>query len=137
MLRRAISHVTGIVNIAAEEFEAMPPQFAGAWLRGHFRKSPSRWIASSTRSRRNPGRDHRRLQIIRSLYLYRARNSTNRALIGPAARQASRRSRVLWSATGDGSPYFQSISLGFECAMCLAGLLEHARHAAADLLERL
>jgi len=22
-----------------------------------------------------------------------------------------------------GSPYFQSISLGFECAMCLAGLL--------------
>lgn len=30
------SHVTGIVNITAEDFEAMPSQFDGQWLRAHF-----------------------------------------------------------------------------------------------------
>src|SRR5215831_18897418 len=29
----AVSHVTGIVNISAEEYEAMPSRFDGAWLR--------------------------------------------------------------------------------------------------------
>ena len=32
----SVSHVTGIVNITAEEYEAMPPRFDGAWLRGNF-----------------------------------------------------------------------------------------------------
>jgi 2-polyprenyl-6-methoxyphenol hydroxylase-like FAD-dependent oxidoreductase len=31
-----ISHVTGIVNITAEDYEAMPPRFDGQWLRGNF-----------------------------------------------------------------------------------------------------
>ena len=32
----AISHVTGIVNITAEDYAAMPPRFDGAWLRDNF-----------------------------------------------------------------------------------------------------
>ena len=32
----SVSHVTGIVNITAEEYEAMPPRFDGEWLRGNF-----------------------------------------------------------------------------------------------------
>src|SRR6185503_1478093 len=31
-----ISHVTGIVNISAADYEAMPPKFDGQWLRSHF-----------------------------------------------------------------------------------------------------
>ena len=32
----SVSHVTGIVNITAEDYEAMPPRFDGEWLRGNF-----------------------------------------------------------------------------------------------------
>ena len=32
----SISHVTGIVNITAEDYEAMPPRFDGEWLRSNF-----------------------------------------------------------------------------------------------------
>jgi hypothetical protein len=35
-----------------------------------------------------------------------------------------------------GSPYFQSISLGFECAMFLAGLLAQRDLPVTDMLER-
>ena len=35
-----------------------------------------------------------------------------------------------------GSPYFQSISLGFECAMFLAGLLAQRDLPIRDLLDR-
>ena len=31
-----ITHVTGIVSISPEEFEAMPPRFDGEWLREHY-----------------------------------------------------------------------------------------------------
>ena len=31
-----VSHVTGIVNITPEEYEAMPARFDGEWLRSHF-----------------------------------------------------------------------------------------------------
>ena len=31
-----ITHVTGIVSISEEEFEAMPPRFDGDWLREHY-----------------------------------------------------------------------------------------------------
>ena len=32
----SISHVTGIVNISAADFEKMPPRFDGQWLRDNF-----------------------------------------------------------------------------------------------------
>ena len=31
-----VSHVTGVVNISAEEYEAMPSRFDGEWLRANF-----------------------------------------------------------------------------------------------------
>src|SRR5262249_21626034 len=31
-----VSHVTGIVNISAEEYDAMPSRFDGEWLRDNF-----------------------------------------------------------------------------------------------------
>ena len=48
----SITHVTGIVNITAEDYAAMPPQFDGQWLRSHFPGVPSRWTGSSRRSSR-------------------------------------------------------------------------------------
>jgi 2-polyprenyl-6-methoxyphenol hydroxylase-like FAD-dependent oxidoreductase len=35
-----------------------------------------------------------------------------------------------------GSPYFQSISLGFECAMYLAELMQHRELSLRDIFER-
>ena len=32
----SVTHVTGIVHISAEEYEAMPSRFDGEWLRGNF-----------------------------------------------------------------------------------------------------
>src|SRR5262245_58874573 len=32
----SVSHVTGIVNISAEDYERMPPRFDGQWLRSNF-----------------------------------------------------------------------------------------------------
>jgi len=32
----SVSHVTGIANISAEEYEAMPSRFDGQWLRSNF-----------------------------------------------------------------------------------------------------
>src|SRR4029079_6708245 len=32
----SVSHVTGIVNISAEDYEAMPSRFDGEWLRDNF-----------------------------------------------------------------------------------------------------
>ena len=66
------------------------------------------------------------LEIVRiSLDLYRARNATSRQWhrAGPADHPFARSPVFLVGDAAMGSPYFQSISLGFECAMFLAGLL--------------
>src|SRR5262245_38309112 len=44
----SVSHVTGIVNISAEDYERMPPRFDGQWLRSNFpsvAESMDRFIA--------------------------------------------------------------------------------------------
>jgi hypothetical protein len=70
--------------------------------------------------------------------LYRARNATSRqwrrAGIGdhPFARSAV----FLVGDSAMGSPYFQSISLGLECAMFLAGLLGQRDLPLRDMLDR-
>lgn len=118
----------------------MPPQFDGAWLREHFpevAQSMDRFIDKVKEE--THGEILGDLQIIRiPLDLYRARNATNRALT-----QAGRSGQAFAGnpvfLVGDavmGSPYFQSISLGFECAMCLAGLLEQRDLPLPDLLDR-
>jgi len=66
------------------------------------------------------------LEVVRiPLDLYRARNATNRQWLAAGANSHPFASSPVFLA-GDsaiGSPYFQSISLGFECAMFLAGLV--------------
>jgi hypothetical protein len=66
------------------------------------------------------------LEIIRiPLDLYRARNATSRKwrTVGLSDHPFAGSPVFLAGDSAIGSPYFQSISLGFECAMFLAGLL--------------
>ena len=125
-----VSHVTVIVNITAEEYEAMPPTFDGQWLRANFpdvAQSMDHFIDKIKQE--THGEIIGDLEVVRiPLNLYRARNATNRHwLVSGATEHPFSRSPVfLVGDSAIGSPYFQSISLGFECAMFLAGLL--ARH---------
>ena len=136
----SVSHVTGIVNISAAEYEAMPPQFEGGWLRANFpgvARSMDRFIDKIRQE--THGEILGDLEVVRiPLDLYRARNATNRQLLGPGPRDHPFASSPVFLA-GDaaiGSPYFQSISLGFECAMFLAGLLAQRDLPQKDMLDR-
>ena len=76
----SVSHVTGIVNISAEEYEAMPPRFDGAWLRSNFSDaaaSMDRFIEKIQQE--THGEVIGDLDVVRiPLDLYRARNATSR-----------------------------------------------------------
>ena len=123
-----VSHVTGIVNITAEEYEAMPPRFDGEWLRSQLsRRRRSRRTVSSTRSSRRPRARYSATSMSSGYRSISTGLATRRAgsgeRRGPATTPSPAR-RSSWRATAAiGSPYFQSISLGFECAMYLAGLM--------------
>lgn len=135
-----ISHVTGIVNITAEDYAAMPPQFDGQWLREHFpgvAQSMDRFIDKIKQE--THGDVIGDLEIVRiPLNLYRARNATSRrwrtAEFGdhPFAQSPV----FLLGDSAIGSPYFQSISLGFECAMFLAGLIARRDLSVSEMLDR-
>jgi hypothetical protein len=135
-----ISHVTGIVNITASDYEAMPPRFDGAWLRGHFPEvagSMDRFIDKVREETR--GELLGDLEIVRiPLVLYRARNATSRKWRTAAQgdHPFTRTPVFLCGDSAIGSPYFQSISLGFECAMYLAGLLAQRDLPLRDVLDR-
>jgi hypothetical protein len=123
----SVSHVTGIVNISAEDYEAMPPRFDGEWLRANYpgvTRSMDRFIGKIQQE--TNGEILGDLDVVRiPLDLYRARNATNRALLGGTGGEHPFAASPVFLA-GDsaiGSPYFQSISLGFECSMFLAGLI--------------
>jgi hypothetical protein len=122
----AVSHVTGIVNISEAEYQAMPSRFDGQWLREHFpavAESMDRFIDKVKLE--TGGQLLGDLEIVRiPLNLYHARNATSRrwhtaGTDSPLARSPA----FLLGDSAIGSPYFQSISLGFENAMFLAGLL--------------
>ena len=136
----SISHVTGIVNITAEDYEAMPSQFDGQWLRAHFpqvAQSMDRFIDKIKQE--THGEIVGDLDIIRiPLDLYRARNATNRAWSreGTSDHPFAQSPIFLVGDSAMGSPYFQSISLGFETAMFLAGLLGQRDLALRDMLDR-
>src|SRR5262249_49779313 len=122
----AISHITGIVNISAEEYAAMPAQFDGQWLRAnypHVARSMDRFIAKIKQE--THGEIIGDLEIVRiPLNLYGARNVTSRHwLANDSGHPLSSSAVFLVGDSAIGSPYFQSISLGFECAMFLAGLV--------------
>jgi 2-polyprenyl-6-methoxyphenol hydroxylase-like FAD-dependent oxidoreductase len=79
------------------------------------------------------------LEIVRiPLDLYRARNATNRQwLAGEVSDHPFTRSPVyLAGDSAIGSPYFQSISLGFENAMFLARLVAQQKLAVRAALDR-
>jgi 2-polyprenyl-6-methoxyphenol hydroxylase-like FAD-dependent oxidoreductase len=78
------------------------------------------------------------LEIVRiPLDLYRARYATSQLWRSEPGDHPFARSPVfLVGDSAMGSPYFQSISLGFECAMFLAALLSQRDLPLADLLQR-
>jgi len=136
----SISHVTGIINITAEDYEAMPTHFDGQWLRSNFpgvSQSIDHFIEKIKQE--THGELLGDLEIIRiPLNLYRARNATSRQwrTTGPSDHPFERSPVFLVGDSAIGSPYFQSISLGFECAMFLAGLLTQHDLPQRDLLDR-
>ena len=136
----SVSHVTGIVNISAREFEAMPSRFDGQWLRGNFpsvAQSMDRFIDKIKEE--TQGELLGDLEIVRiPLDLYRARNATSRQWLtaGPSDHPFASSPVFLAGDSAIGSPYFQSISLGFECAMYLAGLIAQRDLALRDMLDR-
>jgi hypothetical protein len=135
-----ISHVTGIVNISAREFEAMPSKFDGQWLRSNFpgvAQSMDRFIAKIKEE--THGELLADLEIVRiPLDLYRARNATNRQVlaVGPSHHPLARSPVFLAGDSAIGSPYFQSISLGLECVMYLAGLFAQRDLPLRGMLDR-
>ena len=76
----SVTHVTGIVNITADDYEAMPARFDGEWLRGNFpevAQSMDRFIDKIKEE--THGEILGDLEIVRiPLDLYRARNATSR-----------------------------------------------------------
>jgi hypothetical protein len=136
----SVSHVTGIVNISADDYEAMPSRFDGEWLRGNVPR-----VAQSMDSfidkikQETHGEILGDLEIVRiPLDLYRARNATSRQLltVGPIDHPFARSPVFLAGDSAIGSPYFQSISLGFECAIFLAGLIAQRDLPLRDMLDR-
>ena len=136
----SVSHVTGIVNISAREFEAMPSRFDGQWLRSNFpsvAQSMDRFIDKIKEE--TQGELLGDLEIVRiPLDLYRARNATSRQWLtaGPSDHPFASSPVFLAGDSAIGSPYFQSISLGFECAMYLAGLIAQRDLPLRDMLDR-
>ena len=135
-----ISHVTGIVNITAEDYDAMPSQFDGQWLREHFpevARSMDRFIDKIKQE--THGEVMGDLEIVRiPLNLYRGRNATSRQwrTAAHAGHPFATSPVFLLGDSAIGSPYFQSISMGFECAMFLAGLITQRNRPVSELLER-
>jgi 2-polyprenyl-6-methoxyphenol hydroxylase-like FAD-dependent oxidoreductase len=136
----SVSHVTGIVSISAEEYDVLPSHFDGEWLRDNV---PA--VAESTDRFIEKIKDETHgellgdLEIVRiPLDLYRARNATSRQWLAAGANGHPFAGSPVFLA-GDsaiGSPYFQSISLGLECAMFLAGLLAQPDLPVKEMLDR-
>jgi hypothetical protein len=135
-----VSHVTGIVNISAEDYEAMPSRFDGEWLWSNFpdvAQSMDRFIDKIKEE--THGEILGDLEIVRiPLDLYRARNATNREWLatGPSDHPFANSPVFLAGDSAIGSPYFQSISLGLECSMFLAGLIAQRGLLLRDMLDR-
>ena len=136
----SITHVTGIVNITDDDYEQMPAQFDGEWLRANFpdiAKSMDRFITKVNRE--TGGTMLGDLEIVRiPMELYHARHATSRPWhrAGAGNHPFGRIPVFLAGDAAVGSPYFQSISLGLECAMFLAGLLAERHLPVRDLLDR-
>jgi 2-polyprenyl-6-methoxyphenol hydroxylase-like FAD-dependent oxidoreductase len=133
------SHVTGIVTISEEEFRAMPSKFDGAWLREHFPQiaaSMDRFIDHVKEE--THGNLVGDLQIVRiPLDVYQARNATSRRWHQSGIDHPLATAPVfLLGDSALGSPYFQSVSLGIECAFFLAGHIANRALSMAEVFDR-
>ncbi|KHK98762.1 hypothetical protein LK09_07580 [Microbacterium mangrovi] len=134
-----VTHVTGIVSISRAEFEAMPSRFSGAWLRENFPLIATSMDGFISRmQQQSPGNVVGDLEIVRiPLNVYHAWNTTSRRWHDSGEDHALARTPVfLLGDAAIGSPYFQSISLGFECAFHLAGHLANTRLPLGVVFER-
>jgi 2-polyprenyl-6-methoxyphenol hydroxylase-like FAD-dependent oxidoreductase len=135
----AVSHVTGIVSISRPEFDAVPPQCDGAWLREHF---PNVALSMDRFIDRVKDETHGELvgdlEITRiPLDVYRAWNFTSRRWHDMESEHPLAATPVfLLGDSAIGSPYFQSISLGLECAFFLAGHLANRRLSTRVIFDR-
>lgn len=135
----SVSHVTGIVTISQAEYEAMPPSFDGALLRDQFPR-----VAQSMDRFIDKVKDETHgdlvgdIQITRiPLDVYRARNATSRRWRESGVDHPLATASVfLVGDSAIGSPYFQSISLGLECAFFLAGHIGNRNMSIEDVFER-
>jgi hypothetical protein len=135
----AVSHVTGIVTISQSEFDAMPPHFDGAWLREHFPDIAASMDGFINRVKlETHGEVVGDLEITRiPLDVYRAWNFTTRRWHASGLDHPLARTPVfLVGDSAIGSPYFQSVSLGFECAFFMAGHLANRALPMTEIFDR-
>jgi len=121
-----ITHVTGIVTISEDEFRAMPRQFDGEWLRQNLPRAAMSIDGFINRVKAETnGELIGDLEITSiPLDIYHAWNNTTRRWYESGIDHPLSSTPVfLLGDSAIGSPYFQSISLGFECAFYLAGHL--------------
>jgi 2-polyprenyl-6-methoxyphenol hydroxylase-like FAD-dependent oxidoreductase len=135
----AVTHVTGIVGISPEVYEAMPRTFDGTWLRDNFpsvAQSMDRFIDKVKEE--SHGEVLGDLEIVRiPLDVYRARNATSRRWHEAGGEHPLATAPVfLLGDAALGSPYFQSISLGFECAFFLAGHVANRELSVEEMFDR-
>ena len=102
--------------------------------------SRSRWTGSSHKIKQETnGEILGDLDVVRiPLDLYRARNATSRQWLtaGRSDHPFGCSPVFLAGDSAIGSPYFQSISLGFECSMFLAGLIAQRDVPLREKLDR-
>ncbi len=135
----SVSHVTGIVRIDQEAYESMPSKFDGEWLRANHPEvaaSMDRFIERIQDE--THGELVGPLEIVRiPLDLYRARNVTSRRWYGSDnGHPLSKTPVFLVGDTAIASPYFQSITLGFECAFFLAGHINNRAMSIDTIFDR-
>jgi len=134
-----VSHVTGIVTISQAEFDAIPPTCDGAWLREHY---PGIAVSMDRFIERVKAESHGELvgdlAVTRiPLDVYHARNVTSRRWHESGIDHPLATAPVfLLGDSAIGSPYFQSISLGLECAFFLAGHIANRAISMPDVFER-
>ena len=135
-----ITFVSGIVKISPKDFELMPATFNGQWLRIHFpqvAKSMDNFIDKIKQE--THGELIGDLEVVRiPLNLYKASNATNRKWLAESDNDHPLTTSPVF-LVGDaalGSPYFQSISLGLESAIHLAGLIGQSNLPLQDMLNR-
>ena len=134
-----LSHVTGIVSISRAEFEAMPPTCDGEYLRERFPGVAESMDRFMDRVKAETNGDLvGELDITRiPLDVYRARNATSRRWHESGADHPLASAPVfLLGDAAIGSPYFQSISLGLECAFFLAGHIANRNLSLPDVFDR-